>query len=241
MRKVFLVIVLVTVATWSSQVKAQKEHGLFNRLSVGVSASTIGIGVDASTTLNRYLMLRAGVDIMPGITFDTDVDVGIDAGSSSLSESTVNLEGALKRTQASLLLSVYPFKGSSFFITGGAYFGGNKLVKINGHNEELKNAGIIIGDYKLPIDENGNVSGGIKVSGFRPYLGLGFGRAVPYKRLGFMFELGVQFHGTPKLYSDTGSIGNLFDQTDADDEFSDILDKLKVYPVLKFRLCGRIF
>ena len=56
-----------------------------------------------------------------------------------------------------------------------------------------------------------------------------------------MFELGVQFHGTPKLYSDTGSIGNLFDQTDADDEFSDILDKLKVYPVLKFRLCGRIF
>ena len=42
-----------------------------------------------------------------------------------------------------------------------------------------------------------------------------------------MFELGVQFHGTPEVY--------------ADNEFSDIIDKLTVYPVLKFRLSGRIF
>ena len=47
------------------------------------------------------------------------------------------------------------------------------------------------------MDNNGNVSGGLKVSGFRPYLGLGFGRAVPKKRVGVMFELGVQFHGKP--------------------------------------------
>ncbi len=249
MKKLLLIVALATIGAWSMQMRAQKEQGLFNRLSVGVSASTMGIGVDASTTLNRYFMLRAGIDIMPGITFDTDVDVDVPSGSNSTSETTVNLEGALKRTQASLLLSVYPFKRSSFFITGGAYFGGDKLVKIKGHSPELQDlydrygeqAGIIIGDYKLPIDENGNVSGGIKVSGFRPYLGLGLGRAVPHKRLGFMFELGVQFHGTPKVYSDTGNMDDLLGQTNTDDEFSDILDKLSVYPVLKFRLCGRIF
>jgi len=249
MKKLFLMLALTAVGAWSTQVKAQKEQGLFNRLSVGVSASTMGIGIDASTTLNRYLMLRAGLDIMPGFTFDTDVDVDVDAANLGEYSSEVNLEGGLKRTQASLLLSVYPFKRSSFFITGGAYFGGDKLIKIKGHSDELQDlydqygedAGIIIGDYKLPIDENGSVGGGIKVSGFRPYLGIGMGRAVPHKRLGFMFELGVQFHGTPKVYSDTGNIDDLLNKTDADDEFSDILDKVKVYPVLKFRLCGRIF
>lgn len=250
MNKVFLVLALILASVCTMQVKAQKEQGLFNRLSVGVSASTLGIGIDASTTFNRYLMLRAGVDIMPGITIDTDVDVDLDvAALGSSTSSQVNVEGGLQRTQASLLLNVYPFKRSSFFVTGGAYFGGSKLVKIKGHSQELKElydqygdqVGIIIGDYKLPIDENGNVAGGLKVNGFRPYLGLGFGRAVPHKRVGFMFELGVQFHGTPKVYSDTGDIDDLLKQTDEDDDFTKIIDKLKVYPVLKFRICGRIF
>lgn len=250
MKKLFVMMALAAVSALSTQVKAQREQGLFNRLSVGVSASTMGIGIDAATTLNRHFMLRAGLDIMPGITFDTDVDVDLDvAGSVSSYSSEVNVEGALKRTQASLLLNVYPFKSSSFFIAGGAYFGGSNLLKIKGHSQELQDlydqygsqAGIIIGDYKLPIDENGNVAGGIKVSSFRPYLGVGIGRAVPHKRLGFMFELGVQFHGTPKVFSDTGDLDNLLNNTDADDDFSEILDKLKVYPVLKFRLCGRIF
>lgn len=250
MKKVFLVLALILASVCNMQVKAQKEQGLFNRLSVGVSASTLGIGIDASTTFNRYLMLRGGVDIMPGITIDTDVDVDLNvAALGSSTTSQVNVEGGLQRTQASLLLNVYPFKRSSFFVTGGAYFGGSKLVKIKGHSQELKDlyeqygdqVGIIIGDYKLPIDENGNVAGGLKVNGFRPYLGLGFGRAVPYKRVGFMFELGVQFHGTPKVYSDTGDIDDLLKQTDEDDDFTKIIDKLKVYPVLKFRICGRIF
>lgn len=249
MKKLFLVLALVAVGTWSTQVKAQKKQGLFNRLAVGVSASTMGIGIDASTTLNRHFMLRAGVDIMPNFTFKTDVDVDVESASSGLSESTVDLEGGLKRTQFSLLLNVYPFKKSNFFITGGAYFGGEKLIKIKGYSPELKelyddfgeDAGIIIGDYKLPIDKNGNVSGGMKVSGFRPYVGIGHGRAVPHKRLGFMFEVGVQFHKTPKLYSDTGDISDLLNKANADDDFSEILDKLNIYPVIKFRLCGRIF
>ena len=36
--------------------------------------------------------------------------------------------------------------------------------------------------------------------------------------------------------------GDLSDLTaEADNDFTDIIDKLTVYPVLKFRLCGKIF
>ena len=138
MKKVFLVLALILASVCNMQVKAQKEQGLFNRLSVGVSASTLGIGIDASTTFNRYLMLRAGVDIMPGITIDTDVDVDLNVSGLDKSSTSVNVEGGIQRTQASLLLNVYPFKRSSFFVTGGAYFGGSRLVKIKGHSQELK-------------------------------------------------------------------------------------------------------
>ena len=104
-----------------------------------------------------------------------------------------------------------------------------------------ESAGIVIGDYTIPVDNNGNVSGGLKVSGFRPYLGLGFGRAVPKKRVGVMFELGVQFHGKPEVYTDSGDVKDLLNEIDEDDTFTKIMDKLTVYPVMKIRICGRIF
>ena len=104
-----------------------------------------------------------------------------------------------------------------------------------------KEAGIIIGDYTLPFDNDGSVTGSIEVKKFRPYVGLGFGRSVPYRRIGFAFELGVQFHGTPQVKDKNGSINDLISASEADDDFSEIVDKLKAYPVLKFRLTGRIF
>ena len=48
-----------------------------------------------------------------------------------------------------------------------------------------------------------------------------------------------RFHGTPEVYADNAELTAI--NTVADNEFSDIIDKLTVYPVLKFRLSGRIF
>ena len=75
----------------------------------------------------------------------------------------------------------------------------------------------------------------------RPYVGIGFGRIVPKKRLGFSGELGVQVHGTPEVYTNYGNLDDLISEQDADDDFTKIIDKLTVYPVLKLRLTGRIF
>ena len=118
---------------------------------------------------------------------------------------------------------------------------------MKGHSDELAKYqdlagkyGIEIGDYVIPVDKNGDVSGGIKVSSFRPYVGLGFGRIVPKnKRVGFLFEIGAQLHGTPKVYTDFGSIDTLMKE--ADNEFTDIMNKITVYPVMRFRICGKIF
>ena len=254
MRKLFLlcVLCLLTIgAHLHAQEKQDRKLGYFKSFAIGVNIGTTGWGVDIATPIGQYLALRAGVTIMPNISYSDDVDVSIDYNSSYYPDgnipSSIEVEGGIGRTAGEILLNLYPFKRSSFFLTGGAVFGGDKLIKVKGHSDELANLqsqagnfGIEIGDYTIPVDKNGNVSGGIKVSSFRPYLGLGFGRIVPKnKRIGFLFELGVQIHGTPEVYTDYGSLGTLLEE--ADNDFSEILDKVTVYPVMRFRLCGKFF
>ena len=79
----------------------------------------------------------------------------------------------------------------------------------------------------------------MKVSGFRPYLGLGFGRLIPKNRLGFRFELGAQFQGKPKIYADGVDLDKTLDE-EVKNDISKIMDYLTVYPVIKFSLRGRI-
>lgn len=249
MKRLFLLCTFVSMFATCNFISAQKELGIFNSLSAGVGVGLTGVDVEIATPITPYLALRGGVSIMPNFSLTTDVDVDVDVPEGFSVPRQIDLTGSMKRTSGQLLVNVYPFTNkSSFFVTAGAYFGGSSLVKIKGHSDELKDliaqgqdAGIAIGDYMIPVDKNGDVAGGLKVSGFRPYLGLGFGRAVPKKRLGVMFELGVQFHGRPEVYTDYGNVQDLLNELDEDDTFTKIIDKLTVYPVMKIRLCGRIF
>ena len=245
MRKGFLALCLALFTAISVSAQESK-YGIANRVGVGVSAGTEGVGFDLSTCLTKYLSVRAGLDLMPDFSINTDANVSGDDGMDY--SGTVDIKGALKRTQLSFKLDCYPFpNSSSFFLTAGAVFGGDKLIKITGPSDEFaalvamgNELGIEIGDYRIPIDKNGNVAGGVKVSGFRPYFGLGFGRLIPKKRIGFRFELGAQIHGNQKVYADgIGDLNELLGQ-DSDDDVSKLIDKLTVYPVLKFSLRGRI-
>ena len=93
--------------------------------------------------------------------------------------------------------------------------------------------------YNVKFDESGDVNGDVRVKKFRPYAGLGFGRLIPKKRVGFRFELGCQFMGKMKVYQNDTEV-NINEMSKGKDDLSKIIDKLTVYPVLKFTLTGRI-
>lgn len=160
----------------------------------------------------------------------------------------MRLKGDLGRVQGQVIFNVYPIPKCSFFVAAGAYFSGDKLLKITGHSDELAQAAqyqgnysgqVTIGDYNIPANENGDISGGFKIKGFRPYLGIGWGRMIPGKLVNFSTELGVQFQGKPELYSDYGQIDKSL--VEDDNTFNKIQDALKVYPTLTFRLNFRAF
>lgn len=128
-----------------------------------------------------------------------------------------------------------------------------KVVEPN----NLQMIGAELGDYFItpnPTD-NGNVEASIKVGGFRPYLGIGIGRAVPKGRIGCQLDLGVQFWGSPEVYAptydkkSTASYNDRFsesklEESNAGSDAGKVLktiSKISVYPVLNFRLVGRIF
>lgn len=241
--------IAIALIAGTAQVNAQKNDssmfGVANRIGIGVGAGTEGIGIDLSTPLTKYVQARIGVNIMPDIKINTTATATI----AELDRSEkIDINGGIGRTTFDLKFDCYPFPNAvPFFVTAGFSFGGDKLVKITGHSDKLaqlvsegKKAGVEIGDYNIPVGANGDVNGGIKVSSFRPYLGLGFGRLIPKNRFAVRFELGAQFQGSPKIYADgVGNLDKVIGQ-DPDDDITKLLDYVKVYPVLKFSLRGRI-
>jgi hypothetical protein len=288
-------------------------------VGIGVGVGTTGIAIDAGITLNDYLGVRGGVDIMPQIKVNKDIDLKTEDANKKVSQLTneikelntklaqygleqvdlsqypggnlpnnMEIQGKLKNTTGHVLIDLYP-GGHSFHFTVGAYFGPEEIIDV--YNKEdgfmkpitayndaiiyaqsqtpsnsvvpqnvrdvvdkygLKMIGGELGDYFVtpnPADK-GNVNAYAKVKSFRPYVGLGFGRAVPKGRIGCQFDLGVQFWGKPESYvptynKTTGTYQcEKIDGDKAGDDAGKVLktvSKVSVYPVLNFRLVGRIF
>lgn len=192
----------------------------------------------------------------------------------------MEIEGKLKNTTGHVLIDLYPGGGSFHFTVGAYFGPDeiisvyNKeegfMKPITTYNEAIANAALYpnvqqvvnqynlkmiggeLGDYFVTPDpaEKGDVKAYAKVKGFRPYVGLGFGRAVPKKRIGCQFDLGVQFWGSPEIYVptyDKAAKTYQYEKIEGDkagDDAGKVLktvSKISVYPVLNFRLVGRIF
>ena len=250
------VAVLASAGVLQAKAQGYFSENMFNHVAVGVTAGTPGIGFDVATTVGNHFQLRVGYAAMPKVKVSTDLGIeGINGlGSASVGYAKYDVEGKLNIGDAKLLVDYFPFIGSSFHITAGAYIGSTKIIKcynkeegslmaLTNYNNTVstdQQIGLALGDYLLKPDEYGNVEASIKVSGFKPYLGIGFGRAVPKKnRVGFMFKLGCQFWGSPKVYTFDRELKS--DDLGSDDgKFIKVLSKISVYPVINFRLCGRI-
>jgi len=169
----------------------------------------------------------------------------------------IDFTGKLGLLNGKLLLDYYPWQKYAFHLTGGFYFGRNYLVRATAKlpNETREVIEVLQGfkdvtgidfdkmqvfeDYEIYPRNIDNLTVDLKINGVKPYLGLGFGRAVPKNRVGVAFELGAMFHGSPKLTSNNSAVERLI-RDEAGDDLTKTLEKLSVYPVLSLRLTGRI-
>ena len=268
MKHLFFIALAAIFGIQTSQAQEQEiEYGLFNHLSAGVSVGTDGIGLEVASPITNFLSVRLGYSFLPikytgNFDFDSD-EAFLRKEDGSGYYDNVDVEGKLHMGDLKLLFDLYPSKKSSFRFTAGAYIGNSKLVTAKSTNEFINkrywgNSGPELGkglkNYTIVSDENGVINADLKTNSFKPYLGIGFGRAIPKNRLSVSFDLGVQFWGTPSLWTNIDINGDpryrkiekdriLSDQDWVEDlkDGLDIMEKVIAYPVLSLRLNGRIF
>ena len=265
----FLVMAILGIGQSFAQLE-QDDYKFFNHLNAGISLGFDGIGFDVAAPLTYNFAVRAGYTFMPRVKYSTSIDIEDNV---AFMKDEVDLKGKLKMGDFHLLVDYYPFKKSSFHLTAGAYIGNRTIATIKNTMPFVKegywgNSGIELGNthslaeqYTMISEaETGDAKMDMKVNVFKPFVGVGFGRAVSKRRVGVQFDLGVQFWGSPKLYTNVkyfdfteGDYVTRFEKlergriTSPNDDYQDlkdaarIIEKICVYPVLKIRVNGRIF
>jgi hypothetical protein len=252
-------------------ISAQEEdNNIFTHLGVGLGVGTTGIDIQVAAPLTDNFEVRAGYSIMPKFKYKKNVNLGSDPAFLE-DPQKVDVEGKLNMGDFKLLVDYFPLKSSSFHLTAGAFLGKSNPVEIYNANAFLQpsaygNKGLELGtganSYTLVSESDGSVRAEVKTNSFKPYFGIGFGRAVPKGSVGVQFDLGVQLWGTPELWGiinsvnqETGMPETKYQKIDKDrivtenkdkgyKDFKDAVDfieKVVVYPVLTLRINGRIF
>lgn len=264
MKTLFFVFAMICVAQPAKAQSFEGEYGFFDHLGAGVSLGTDGIGIDLATPVTDWAAVRAGISFTPGIKYTKSISIN----DVDLYEN-VDIEAKLNMFDFKVLADFYPFKTSSFHITAGFFVGNENAVKVTNSSPLIKDpgkygrVGIVLGDYRVTTDESGKIDADVKVNKFKPYIGFGFGRAIPKKsRVAVSCDFGVKFWGTPGLGVYTCKKKGITDFTGAgvglsyhkfsydelgpndNKDFKDVIEiaeKIVVYPVLNIRVAGRIF
>lgn len=195
--------------------------------NVGVDAvvGTSGIGAHLSVPLKDNLNARLGFN-MASYNFDGTA-------------SDVDYDFKLKLNTFDALLDYFPSAGSSFRLTGGAIYNGNKIDAVA---KPATGATYRFNGRTYSTATAGQVEGKIDFRKVAPYLGIGWGNAAKKEAgWGFTSDLGIMFSGKPTSdlrSTNCTALAAVCNQLAADvaaqnRELNDELDKLKFYPVVR--------
>lgn len=151
-------------------------------IALGVSAGTLGIGLDATYGINERLNIRASYH-----NYDYGTDLAGDGNE-------LDYEGDLALDNFGLTVDFHPFAGA-FRISAGLQNSDNGIAASGTCNQpggcEFGSAGIAQGDSATAV---------VDMSGTHPYVGIGWGNAVSDgSPFGVIFDIGVMLQGEPDV------------------------------------------
>ncbi|GAH78016.1 unnamed protein product, partial [marine sediment metagenome] len=138
-----LIVIAISLLAFSTTAYAQSN-------SLGVKASTLGLGLEVERSFSDSISGRIGVNYFTYGYSGTEEDVEYDFD--------------LNLASLSILLDWHPFKGS-FRVSGGAIYNGNNLDA-----KAKSSATFDIGDSTYTGAQIGTLKGKIDFDGIAPYL-----------------------------------------------------------------------
>lgn len=254
---IMIFILLGTIA--SNVAYGSEKTKAFSSLAVSAGASTYGIEFTLSAPLSNRFSISAAYNMaLPykyKLTYDDFEPITKDfqGETYTLQIPEINLDATMPTDGGMVKLNFTPKKNGSFYITAGAYFGGDKLLDVNGAFPEsfmtklkeyeqygfnMNDVNIEVGDTNIHPNADGSAEAYIKTSTIKPYVGIGFGRNVPKRRVGFRAEIGGIFVGTPSIESPNISNLNTSEETE---DIAELISKVKVYPKISLHLSVLLF
>ncbi|WP_353101945.1 hypothetical protein [Myroides odoratus] len=226
----------------------------FKQLTVATGLTTLGFNLEIATPLSPHFLLKGGFNTYSYSTqshrFNLDDPYG--ALRQAFGQNVAyDMKAKMNNVHGNLVVDYYPFKGGILYLSGGFYFGKTKLsangiiVNRDGSPAQLQPPydwpELDFNGQKLDIT-NGRLDAELTLGNtIKPYIGIGLGRAVPKRRFGVKFELGLLYAGDYELkqngveISPTLARGNNFGEVDA------YINWFKYYPMAKLQLQYRIF
>ena len=190
------------------------------KLAVGIQASTFGLGATVHWVLPtpKRLSLEVGYTFL---RFIKDQHIQISE------ESEVFLQPDVHHSMVTALLSWYPFQKKNIFVKSGLgyNFGQKYFVHITSPT------GLELGGLEIAADDFGDIDIGIKWNKLMPYLGIGFGRELPKKKVDVVFNIGTFYMGSPKINT---RFEGFLETTTLDAEVVKIQRNLKNYSYFPF-------
>ena len=180
MKKFFkgtLVTCLVTIGGGLAFADSVSESS-FN---AGLTAGTLGVGINLSTPISDSLSARVNVN---GLQYSHTLDVD-----------NIRYDGDIDFKNAGLLVDYFPFE-STFRVSGGVYYNGNEF---DGSATPFGAEKITIGNNIYTASEVGKLNTHVEFDNVAPYLGIGWGNNSNEKGWGYSFDLGVMYQGSPKV------------------------------------------
>lgn len=233
---------------------------VFNHLSAGVALGTDGISIELAAPLGNHVDIRAGYGAAFGLigVKATDISMPEHPGERNSASVDVPLKINLGMSDARLLFNIYPSASKGFHFTVGAYLGSPCFARgtLTGMPSDYNTVGFDVDGYLVKA-KDGKLVTELRAPGLggdsfavKPYVGIGFGRAVdPDKRVSFSFDLGAQYQGKPGLWADgegvTGRIQKVQLTQEQVKDVADVIDEAGKYtafwPTLSFHLYVKLF
>lgn len=158
----------------------------------------------------------------------------------------INASASWKFNKIDVLFDYTPFKESSFKLVAGfayIYNGKTTITATSAKDETVTVGGSTV---VVPKEDLGGVNASADWTGIAPYIATGFGRAVPKNNVGFGFELGGYFIGSPDTaYQSVGATATaetlgLVDVKKESKDFEDAVSKITFMPSLMFHFTVKL-
>jgi hypothetical protein len=225
MKKIITTIVLGLLISggFYAQEEEIKDSIKVRKNAIGFSIGLPGFGFDYARKISNKLSAKIRFNTF-SINDYTIEDIDIKG---NIVDATIS--GDVKTID--LLVEFLPFKNSSFKLVGGLGI----INKLYGNTFIVYDNTITFGDVVLTKEDYGNIDLGFNwASSVSPYLGLGFGRAIPNSRFGFGIEAGSYFASSPDITLEASKL--LAPTGDQLEKINETFKTWKYIPLIQFRL-----